>query len=91
MNTLRDEKIKQITERIATANHIPFNAVSTTAAIDSAGMHIVDVTISIRPGASFDFFRDGRSSRTVSEVIQKVADEGDERFAIVHYEGERAP
>jgi hypothetical protein len=88
---MTNEEIKQITERVAAANRIPFNAVSTTASLDSDGMPVVEVTISIRPGAPFDFFKDGRSSRTVAEVIQKLADEGEKRFPSVHYEGTRAP
>jgi hypothetical protein len=92
MTTLRDEEIKRIAEQVATANQIPFNAVSTTAALDSTGFPAIEVTISIVPGASsFNIFKDGRSSRTVSEVHRRLADEGEERLPIVHFEGKRAP
>jgi len=91
MTTLPDDKIKQITKEIATANRIPFQAVSTTAALDSTGFPAVEVTISITPGASFEFFKDGRSSRTVSEVHRRLVDAGEQRLPIVHFEGKRAP
>jgi hypothetical protein len=89
--TLPKERIEQITKEVAAANQLPVKAVSSSAALDSAGLPAIEVTISITPGASFDFFKDGRSSRTVSQVIQRLADEGEERLPIVHYEGTRAP
>lgn len=89
--TLPKERIEQITKEVAAANQLPVTAVSSSAAIDSAGLPAIEVTISITPGSSFDFFKDGRSSRTVSQVIQRLADEGEERLPIVHYEGTRAP
>jgi hypothetical protein len=91
MTTLPHEEIEKIAEEVATENQIPFKGISTAAAIDSTGLPAVEVTISIAPGASFDFFRDGRSSRTVSTVIERLADKGEERLPIIHYEGGRAP
>jgi len=90
MTTLPDEKIIQITKDVVDENNIPAQAVSASAAIDSAGLPAVEVTISIIPGASFAFFEDGRSSRTVSQVVQRLADEGEERLPVVHFEGNRA-
>jgi hypothetical protein len=69
----------------------PTQAVSTTATLDSTGLPAVEVIVSLVPGASFDFFRDGRSSQMVSEIIRQVADKGEERLPIVHFEGTRAP
>jgi hypothetical protein len=91
MTILQREEIEKIAKEVATENGIPFKGVSTTAALDSTGMPIVEVTISIRPGSSFEFFKDGRSSRTVSEVHRRLADKGEERLPIVHYEGPSAP
>jgi hypothetical protein len=91
MTILKDEEIVRITEQEAAANNIPVQAVSTTATLDSSGLPAIKVTVSIIPGASFDFFKDGRSSRMVSEVIKQVADTGEERLPIVHFEGKRAP
>ena len=92
MTTLTDEDIKKIAEGVAVANNIPFQTISTTATLDSTGFPAVEVTVSIVPGAaSFDIFKDGRSSRMVSEVVREVADKGEERLPIVHFEGKRAP
>jgi hypothetical protein len=91
MMTLPDEKIVQITKDVAEANNIPALDVSTAAAIDSSGLPAIEVTISIIPGASFAFFEDGRSTRTVSQVVQRLADEGEERLPVVHFEGSCAP
>ena len=91
MTTLPDTEIEKIAKEVATEIGIPFKDVSTTAALDSAGLPAIEVTISITPGASFDFFKDGRSSRTISEVHRRLADTGEERLPIVHYEGKRAP
>ena len=91
MTTLKNEEIVRIAEQEAAANDIPIQAVSTTATLDSFGLPAIEVTISLVPGASFDFFNDGRSSHVISEVIRKVADKGEERLPIVHFEGTRAP
>jgi hypothetical protein len=90
--TLKDEDIKKIAEDVAVANNIPVRAISTTAALDSSGFRTIEVTVSIIPGpSSFAIFQDGRSSRMVSEVIREVADTGEERVPIIHFEGKREP
>jgi hypothetical protein len=91
MKTIKNEEIARIAEEEAAANNIPVQAVTTTATLDITGLPAIQVTISLVPGASFDFFRDGRSSHVVSEIIRKVADEGEERFPVVHFENARAP
>jgi hypothetical protein len=91
MSTLKDEDIIKIAQDVAQENNIPAAAISTTAALDNSGLPLVVVTVSIAPGSSFDFFRDGRSSRMISDVIKKVADTGEERLPIIHFEDQRAP
>jgi hypothetical protein len=91
MTTLKYEEIVRIAEEEAAANNIPVQAVTATATLDSFGWPAIEVTISIVPDASLDFIRDGRSSHVVSEVIRKVADEGEERLPVVHFERARAP
>jgi hypothetical protein len=90
MTTLKDEEIQAIAKRVADANNVPSQAVSTTATLDSSGLPAVNVTFSIAPGTPFDFFRDGRSAATVIGVIQSVTDAGEERLPIVHFEVVRA-
>ena len=90
MTTLKNEEIVRIAEQEAAANDIPVQAVTTTATLDSFGLPAIEVTISIIPGASLDFIRDGRSSHVISEVIRQVADQGEERLPIVHFERTRA-
>jgi hypothetical protein len=90
MTTLKDEEIQAIAKQVADANNVPIQAISTTATLDSSGLPAVSVTFSIAPGTSFDFFKDGRSSRMVSDVIKLVTDTGEERLPIVHFEVTRA-
>jgi hypothetical protein len=91
MTTLKDEEIQAIAKRVADANNVPTQAISTTATLDSSGLPAVNVTFSIAPErSSFDIFKDGRSSLTVTQVIKLVADAGEERLPIVHFEVTRA-
>jgi hypothetical protein len=91
MNTIKNEEIVQIAKDVVAANNIPARAVSTAPTLDITGLPAVEVIISLVPGASFDFFDDGRSSETIDEIIRQVADRGEERLPIVHFEGTRAP
>jgi hypothetical protein len=52
--------------------------------MDSAGLVAVEVIISIPSGQSFAIMG-GPSARTVSQVIQRLADAGEERFPIVQF------
>ncbi len=88
MTTLPDEEIQTIAKDIATANSIPVQAVSTSPVMDSAGLVAVEVIISIPPGQSFAIMG-GPSARTGSQVIQRLADAGEERFPIVQF-GEKS-
>jgi hypothetical protein len=91
MTTLKDEEIQEIAKKVADANNVPTEAISTTATLDSAGLPAVNVTFSIAPErSSFEIFKDGRSSATVVQVIQLVTDAGEERLPIVHFEVARA-
>jgi hypothetical protein len=90
MTTLTDKEIQDIARSVAQANNVPAQGVSTTATLDSSGLPAVSVTFSIAEGTPFDFFRDGRSSLTVTQVIQQVTDAGEDRLPIVHFEIARA-
>jgi hypothetical protein len=90
MTTLKNEEIVQIAKDIVAANNIPAQSVSTAPALDMTGLPAVEVIISLVPGASFDFFEDGRSSHVVSEIIREVEERGEERLPVVHFERARA-
>lgn len=83
--TLADDEIKTIVTDVAKDNHIPVEAVSTTPAIDSAGLAAIEIVISIAPGTSPASIGD-QSTRTTSEVVRKLADKGEDRLPIVWYE-----
>jgi hypothetical protein len=84
MTTLPDEEIKAIVKKVAKANNIPAQAVSTSTVMGSSGHEAVEVVISIPLGASLQIVG-SPSARTVIEVIQKLADAGEERFPIVQF------
>jgi hypothetical protein len=90
MTTLKDEEIQAIAKKVAEANNVPTQAISTTTTLDSSGLPAVNVTFSIAAGTSFDFLKDGRSAATVIGVIRSVTDAGEERLPIVHFEVTRA-
>jgi hypothetical protein len=91
MTTLKNEEIVQIATDLVAANNIPAQSISTAPALDIEGLPAVEIIISLAPGASFDFFKDGRSSHVVSEIIRLVEEKGEERFPAVHFEMARAP
>src|SRR6266567_512082 len=79
MSALTDEKVIEIAKSVATANSISFASVVTAPAIDSTGSEAIEIKIVLTPGSS-DAIRGERSARTVSQVIQKLADAGEGRF-----------
>ena len=87
MNMLADEKIIEIAKRVATANNVSFANVMMAPAIDSTGAEAIELKFVLTPGSSGTIMGE-RSARTVSQVIQKLADAGEERFPIVRYEEE---
>jgi hypothetical protein len=85
MSTLSDEKVIEIAKDVATANKVSFANVVTAPAIDSTGSEAIEIKIVLTSGSS-DAIMGEPSARTVSQLIQKLADAGDERFPIVRYE-----
>jgi hypothetical protein len=84
MTTLADEEIKAIVRKAAAANNIPAQAISTGPIIDSTGHEAIEVVISISPGTTRQIVG-SPSARTVVEIIQKLADAGEERFPIIQF------
>jgi hypothetical protein len=89
MSTLSDDKVIEIAKNVAAANNVSFVTVATAPAIDSMGCEAIEVTIVLTPGSSGTIMGE-RSARTVSQVIQKLADAGEARSPIVRYEEEIA-
>jgi hypothetical protein len=90
MSTLTDEKVIQIAKSVAEANNVSFANVVTAPAIDSTGSEAIEIKFVLSSGTSGSVIG-GPSARTVSQLIQKLADVGEERFPIIRYEEEVAP
>ena len=89
MTPLTDEQIIDIAKSAATANNVNFVDVAIAPAIASTGFDAIEIKIVLTPGSSGTIMGE-RSARTVSQVIQKLADAGDARSPIVRYEEEIA-
>jgi hypothetical protein len=85
MSTLTFEKVKEITEAVATANSVSFASVVTASTVDSTGSEAIEIKIILTPGSS-DAIMGEPSARTVAQVVQQLADAGEERPPIVRYE-----
>jgi hypothetical protein len=90
MITLSSEKIIEIARGVATANNVNFTSIVPTPAIDSTGSEAIEIKILLTPGSS-EAIMGETSARTVSQLIQKLADAGEGRFPIVRYEEQVAP
>jgi hypothetical protein len=90
MTALPDDEIKTVVRDVARERGIPAQGVSTTSFYNVHLGDTLEVVVSIPPGASLQWAT-GTSSGFVSTVIQRLADKGEERFPIVHYEEKSAP
>ncbi|MBV8920031.1 hypothetical protein [Bradyrhizobium sp.] len=84
MTILTDKEVIDVARNVAAANGVSVAAVS-TATLDSPGSPVVEIRFVLTPGSSASIMGE-RSARTVSQVIQQLADKGEERFPIVRYE-----
>ncbi len=85
MSKLSEQTIVDIATAVATSNNINFTEIKALPATDSTGSTAIEIKIVLTPGSS-DQIAGLPSARTVSQVIQRLADEGEERFPIVSYE-----
>lgn len=85
MSTLTDDKIIKIAETVATSNNVSFAKVRTRPAINSTGAPAIEIKIVLTPGSSAAILG-LPSALTTSQLIQQLANEGEERFPIVEYE-----
>jgi hypothetical protein len=90
--TLHDEEIKDIVKDVAVKNHLPIEKedISTTLAVDSDGLDAIEIVISIAPPIFAEVLGE-YTTRTVSEVHQRLAMAGDERLPIVWIGKKHAP
>lgn len=85
MSILTDEAVVQITKAVAALNKVSVADVVTSRTTNSTGSEAIEIKIIVTPGSSGAIMGE-RSARTVSQVIQKLADAGDGRSPIVRYE-----
>ena len=85
MSMLTDKQVVQIAKQVATANNVPFADVWTTPATDPTGAATIEIKFILTPGSSAGIMG-LPSALTVSQLIQQLADQGEERFPIVRYE-----
>ena len=85
MSTLSDKDVVKIAKQIATSNNVSFADVRTTPVTDSTGAPAIEIKFVLTPGSSAAIMGE-RSALTVSQLIQELADKGEERFPIVRYE-----
>lgn len=85
MTTLANEDVVKIAEGVAVANNVHFADIVTTPATDSTGAAAIEIKYVLTPGSSAAIMGE-RSANTVSQLIQKLADAGEERSPIVRYE-----
>jgi hypothetical protein len=90
MSTLTDDKVIEIAKNVATANSVSFADIGLAPAVATTGLDAIEIKIILTPGSSQAIFGE-RSARTVSQVIQRLVDAGEERVPIVRYEEQVAP
>ncbi len=79
VSELPDDMIKEIAARVAKANSVSVSSVQTSSTVDSSGSPAIEVKFVLTPGSSLP------SALTTSQVIQRLADAGEERLPIVRY------
>ncbi|HWL20445.1 MAG TPA: hypothetical protein VNS33_12300 [Bradyrhizobium sp.] len=85
MSTLSDQEVVKIAKGVAAANNVSVDQVLTAPAWDSTGASAIEIKYVLTPGSSAAIMGE-RSALTVSQLIQQLADRGEERFPIVRYE-----
>jgi hypothetical protein len=83
--TLTDQEVANIARGVAAANNVSVDRVLTAPAMDSTGASAIEIKFVLTPGSSASIMGE-RSALTVSQVVQQLADKGEERFPIIRYE-----
>ena len=84
MTKLSDEEVKEIAKDVANSNNVSFATVQTSRAVDSAGVPAIEIKFVLTPGSTSSAVG-LRSALTTSQLIQRLADAGEE-LPIVRYE-----
>ena len=90
MAKLPDQDVIQIAKRVAQANSVSLEAVSIVSGSPSLGEPAIEITLVLTPGSSATI-KGKPAASTTSQIVQQLADEGEERFPIVRYEEQGAP
>ena len=81
MSELPDDMIKEIAARVAKANSVSVSSVQTSSTVDSSGSSAIEIKFVLTPGSSAAIMG-LPSALTTSQVIQRLADAGEERLPI---------
>jgi hypothetical protein len=85
MTKLPDDVVKRIAKDVAQSNKVSLAVVQTSSTVDSAGMSAIEVKFVLTPGSTSSVMG-LPSALTTSQLMQKLADEGEERLPIIRYE-----
>ncbi|WP_156175283.1 hypothetical protein [Bradyrhizobium sp. LTSP849] len=85
MSTLPDNEVITIAKTVATSNGVSFRDVRTAPVFDSTGAPAMEIKFVLTPGSSAHIMGQ-RSANTIIQIMQKLADAGEDRFPIVQYE-----
>jgi hypothetical protein len=85
MNTLPDQDVVETAKKVAAANNVNFADVLTAPTTDSTGAAAIQIMFVLTPGSSASIMG-ANSALAVSQLVQQLADKGEERFPIVRYE-----
>jgi hypothetical protein len=85
MPTLPDKEVVEIAKKVATANNVNFADVLTAPTTDWAGAAAILIKFVLTPGSSASIMG-ANSALAVSQLVQQLADKGEERSPIVRYE-----
>jgi hypothetical protein len=84
MTKLSDEEVKEIAKDVAHSNNVSFATVQTSRTVDSAGVSAIEIKFVLTPGSTSAVVG-LPSALTTSQLIQRLADAGEE-LPIVRYE-----
>ncbi|KYK44973.1 hypothetical protein A1D31_12240 [Bradyrhizobium liaoningense] len=85
MSTLPENQVINIAKTVAASNGVSFTDVRTAPAVDSTGAPAMEIRFVLTPGSSAAIMGQ-RSANTIVQIMQKLADAGEDRFPIVQYE-----
>jgi hypothetical protein len=90
MTTLTEQEVEIIAKKVAQANNVSLDAVSITTGAPSIGEPAIEIKLVLTPGSSASIMG-MPSALTTSQIVQQLADRGEERLPIVRYEEKDAP